>query len=99
MAAICGGMPALTRGPRLVVPDVIALRLVLADSGRATVLVSFVPDRGSVVEFVSILIASAGDGGFVPFCTETEGGTLVPVFADSRPEEEFVAAPAIWTPG
>jgi hypothetical protein len=98
IAAICEGWPALPPCPRLVAPDAFALRLVLAESTCATVLVSFVPERASVAEFVPMFVATIEEGGFVPFCADTEGGALVPDFPDSRLAGEFVAAPAIWAP-
>jgi hypothetical protein len=58
---------------------------------------SFVPERGSA-EFVPLFVAAIGDGGFVPLCIDKEGGALVPVFPDSRPEGALVATPAIWAP-
>ena len=88
----------LTPGPRLVAAEGVALGLVRAESGRATDLVSFVPERGSV-KFVLLFVTAIGDGGFVPLCTDKEGGALDPVFPESRPEGAFVATPAIWTPG
>jgi hypothetical protein len=81
----------------LIAPDGVALRLVRAESGRATVLVSFVPECSSV-EFVPLFIAAIGDGGFVPLCADKEGGALVPVFPDSWPEGAFVVTRAIWAP-
>jgi hypothetical protein len=82
----------------LVAPAGVALKLVRAESGRETNLVSFVPDRGSAA-FVPLFDAAIGDGGFVPLCADKEGGALVPVFTDSRPEGAFVPTPEIWTPG
>ena len=83
IAAICGGRPALTPSPRLVAPAGAALRLVLAESGRATVLVSLVPERGSAVEFVPVFVAAIGNGAFVPFCADPAFGSLVPNLPDS----------------
>jgi hypothetical protein len=97
IAAICGGWPALPPGTRLVAPESFALRLVLAESRRATVLVSLVPEYVSLVEFLAMFVVTIEEGGFVPFCADTEGGALVPAFTDSRLAGEFVAAPAIWT--
>ena len=94
IAASWGGRPALTPGPRLVVPDVVALRLVLAESGRATILVSLDPERGSAMEFVTVFVVAIGNREFVPFCADTECRSLVPAVPDSRPEGEFVGAPA-----